>query len=626
MPVKLTNGTDIPLEMPKPSGVDQTSLPTSEASLRAIEEAAYNAFLLRSRDVFLEMLTDGGTSAMSEQQLASMTLYRNTMCSDVSMETPVSSTNQTIRPSAPTASYEAIRPSAQTGSYAPRELVHRALPTRSIVVPMFESAELPHTVDKETYEQAVPALRRQLLETQLEIVEARKFPVVVLIGGVDGAGKGETVNLLNEWMDPRHIQTHGMGAASDEERQRPPMWRFWRALPPKGKTGVFFGSWYTAPIVDRVLKISTKAEFEASLDQILRFERMLANEGTLLVKLWFHLSKKQQRKRLRTLEKDPLTRWRVTNEDWERFEIYDKFRKISEKALRATSTAEAPWIVVAGADARYRSLTVGTVLQDAMSHRLTQVVIPPFVNAPPIIRPIDQHNVLRALDLSQSMDKNAYEEAMLKLEARLNLLARQPRFQKTGVVAVFEGMDAAGKGGAIRRITRSLDARQYQVIPVGAPTEDERAQPYLWRFWRHLPRQGKITIFDRSWYGRVLVERVEGFCAEADWMRAYAEINDFEEQIARHGAAVVKFWLTISKEEQLRRFQEREQTDFKQFKITAEDWRNREKGDAYELATCDMVDRTSTDIAPWTLVEAENKYFARIKVLKTFCDRIEASL
>ena len=191
---------------------------------------------------------------------------------------------------------------------------------------------------------------------------------------------------------------------------------------------------------------------------------------------------------------------------------------------------------------------------------------------------------------------------------------------------MFEGLDAAGKGGAIRRVTQALDARQLPRLPVAAPTDEEKAQPYLWRFWRHLPRTGHVAIFDRSWYGRVLVERVEGFASEDEWLRAYGEINDFEEELADDGIVVVKFWLAISKEEQLRRFEEREQSAFKRFKITDEDWRNREKWDEYDDAVNDMVDRTSTPQAPWTLVEAEDKHWARVKVLKTLCDRLTREL
>jgi polyphosphate:AMP phosphotransferase len=301
---------------------------------------------------------------------------------------------------------------------------------------------------------------------------------------------------------------------------------------------------------------------------------------------------------------------------------------VNESVLRHTSTAEAPWIVVEGADARYRSLTVGKVILESIRKRLAEHEKKKVANAraAPLLPSIDKLNLLEALDLSQKLEKKKFEKELEKYQEKLAMLTRDPRFNEITVVAVFEGNDAAGKGGSIRRITSAVDARQYQVIPIAAPTEEERAQPYLWRFWRHVPRMGRVTIFDRSWYGRVLVERVEKFCSEFDWMRAYHEINDFEAQLVRHKTVVVKFWLTISKEEQLRRFKAREKIGFKRFKITDEDWRNREKWDAYERAIADMVDRTSTEAAPWTLVEANDKYFARIKILKTLCQRIEAAM
>jgi len=294
--------------------------------------------------------------------------------------------------------------------------------------------------------------------------------------------------------------------------------------------------------------------------------------------------------------------------------------------LRVTNTAKAPWIIVEGTDDNYRSLTVGHIVLDALQRRLLQGRQQTPV-APPIIQTIDQKTVLSELDLTRKLAKKDYERDLAKYQSRLSELMRDPRFVgKRSLVVVFEGSDAAGKGGAIRRIAASIDARQYQIIPIAAPTEEERVQPYLWRFWRHIPRIGRLAIFDRSWYGRVLVERVEGFCTEADWLRAYAEINDFEHQLTGAGVVVVKFWLQISAEEQLRRFKEREATDFKRFKITEEDWRNREKWDAYDAAVCDMVDRTSTGLAPWTLVEANDKNFARVKVLQTVCERLEEAL
>jgi polyphosphate:AMP phosphotransferase len=492
---------------------------------------------------------------------------------------------------------------------------------------MFESAELGHAIDKETYDREVPALREALLNAQYDLLGAKKFPVIILISGVDGAGKGETVNLLNEWMDPRHIRAYAFGSPTDEEREKPELWRFWRDLPPKGKIGIFFTSWYTAPILNRAYKETRGAELDHAMEEIRRFERMLTAEGALILKFWFHLSKDRQYERLTKLEKKAKTRWRVTPQDWYHFSLYDRFRKTSERALRETSTAEAPWLVVEGTDARYRSLAVGKAILSAMRGRLDEEAHkPPETHTAPLVTPVDNVDIVRKLDLSQKLDKASYANDLDKYQRELALLARSSGYKDISVMAVFEGSDAAGKGGAIRRVTGALDARRYQIVPIAAPTEEERAQPYLWRFWRHIPRRGVLGIFDRSWYGRVLVERVEGFAAEADWMRAYEEINDFEEQLIKNRTVLVKFWLQVSQDEQLRRFQAREVTSFKRFKITEDDWRNRAKWDAYERAVCDMVDRTSTEIAPWTLVEAEDKYYARIKVLKTVCDAIEQGI
>ena len=492
---------------------------------------------------------------------------------------------------------------------------------------MFESAEIGHKIDKNLYKVEEPVLREALLDIQYELKERGEFPVIILINGVDGAGKGETVNLLNEWMDPRLISTHAFGKTSDEERERPRMWRYWRALPAKGRIGILFGSWYTDPIVGRVTGELKSSELDHQIDEIVRFEKMLAHEGVVLLKFWFHLSKDKQEKRLKQLEKDPKTRWRVTDQDWDNFKSYDKFSRISEHTIRETSTGEAPWVVVEGEDANYRSLTVGKLLlREIRKHLDLGAIKNNASEVAPLLPPIDNLQLLDTLQLDQEYSKKDYEQELEKLQGRLNLLTRHPDFNKHSIIAVFEGNDAAGKGGSVRRITAAIDARQYSIIPVAAPTEEERVQPYLWRFWRHVPRKGRISIFDRSWYGRVLVERVEGFCREADWMRAYSEINDFEEQLVENGAIIVKFWLAISQDEQLKRFKLREEIGFKRFKITEEDWRNRDKWGAYVHAVSDMVERTSTDIAPWTLVEANNKYYARIKIMKTLCDAIEKVL
>ena len=491
---------------------------------------------------------------------------------------------------------------------------------------MFESAELGHAITGREYARAEPKLREALLKAQYALLAKKSFPVIIVIGGIDGAGKGETVNILNEWMDPRHIVTHAFGGKSDEARERPPMWRYWRALPPAGRIGILFGAWHSDPIEDRVQGRIDDARLELALEEIVRFERMLADEGALILKFWFHLAKKAQKKRLQTLEANSLTRWRVGDTEWERFKLYDRYRKVAENALRETSTAHAPWTVIEGADANYRSLTAGRTLLDAMKRRLAG-------GTPRVARPaelpepaLDGRTVLSSLRFDQRLGRNQYEAKLEKYQGELNLLTRHRKFRNKSVIAVFEGADAAGKGGSIRRITGALDARCYRVIPVAAPTQEERTHPYLWRFWRRLPRRGRVTVFDRSWYGRVLVERVEKLCAEEDWMRAYHEINDFEEQIVEAGGIVTKFWLTITQDEQLRRFREREKTPFKNFKITAEDWRNRKRWKDYEAAVCDMVERTSNADAPWILVPANDKRWARIHILKTLCERIEAAL
>ena len=491
---------------------------------------------------------------------------------------------------------------------------------------MFESAELGHRIDKETYRKAVPVLRSALLDAQYDLKEQGKIPVVVLISGQDGAGKGETINVLYEWMDPRFISTLAFSTPTDEERTRPAMWRYWRALPPKGRIGIFAGSWYSDPIHDSIEETLSKFALDQRIDQINRFEAMLVNEGALVLKFWFHLTKDGQRKRLKELEKNPQTAWRVTKWNWDRLKTYDQLQDVAGHVLRMTNTPWAPWIIVEGADDRYRSLTVGQIILDSLKKKLAGKTKDVTPVAPPVPPNIDGRDVLSALDLTQKLTKKAYENELAKWQGKLSELIRHPRFQQRSLVCVFEGSDAAGKGGSIRRIGASMDARQYQIVPIAAPTEEERAQPYLWRFWRHIPRQGRVAIFDRSWYGRVLVERVEGFCAEADWLRAYTEINDFEHELAKAGAIVIKFWLQISREEQLKRFKEREKIEFKRFKITEEDWRNRKKWDAYHRAICDMVDRTSTGNAPWTLVEANDKNYARVKIMKTVCERLEAAL
>lgn len=503
---------------------------------------------------------------------------------------------------------------------------------------MFETAELGRTISKDEYRAQVPVLRAALLDVQRRLFDA-SFPVIVVFAGVDGAGKGETVNLLNEWMDPRWIVTRAFGPPSDEESERPEFWRYWRALPARGRLGLFQSSWYSTPVLSRVYRRIGAAAFQARLNRIRRFERMLADDGALILKFWMHLDKKHQRRRLTTLEENPLTRWRVTRREWANWKRYDRFIEAAEEAIRITSRAYAPWTIVEGRDLRYRSLTVGTALLGAIEGHLGQRAAPPerrprgvavrtaAVGAPGHrVKVSGPASILSKLDMTQKLPPKKVGRRLEEAQGHLNLLQRRAAERGISMVMVFEGWDAAGKGGAIRRVAAALDARTYQVISIAAPTDEERAHHYLWRFWRHLSRRGRVTMFDRSWYGRVLVERVEGFAQEHEWRRAYAEINQFEEELVENDTVLVKYWLHVTSDEQLRRFRERKRSPWKQWKLTPEDWRNRRHWADYEVAVSDMVERTSTLVAPWTLVEANDKWFARIKVIETACARLDQAM
>lgn len=489
---------------------------------------------------------------------------------------------------------------------------------------MFESAEIGHAIDKKTYEAELPALRQALLEVQYQLREQANFPVIILINGIEGAGKGDTVKRLTEWMDPRLIQVSTFDLQTDEELARPPAWRYWRQLPAKGRTGIFFGNWYSQMLQARVKDKIDDAQLDQAIESSQRLERMLCDEGALIFKFWFHLSREQMEARLKSLADDPLHSWKLSPLDWQQSKTYDQVVQHAEHIIRRSSRDYAPWYVVESSDRNYRNLTVGKILLQGLRAALEGARGPqPAPHAAPVAVNLGTRRLLESLDLGQALEKADYKAQLAREQARLSALLHDKRMRRHALVAVFEGNDAAGKGGAIRRVTEALDPREYRIIPIAAPSDEERAQPYLWRFWRHIPPRGQFTIFDRSWYGRVLVERIEGFCSQADWLRAYGEINDFEESLVEHGVVLVKFWLAIDKDTQYARFKEREATPFKRFKITEEDWRNREKWDQYLDAVEDMVDRTSTGLAPWTLVEANDKRFARVKVLRTINDALE---
>jgi len=492
---------------------------------------------------------------------------------------------------------------------------------------MFEAAELGHTVTPQRYDSLLPRLRARLLDAHLAL-RSQKFPVIVIVSGADGAGKGELVQRLNEWLDPRGVATYAFWTPSDEERERPEFWRFWRAMPGRGRVGIFFGSWYSQPIIDRVFGNIKNSQLDAALERIAAFEQMLADDGALIVKLWLHLPKKQQKKRLKKLEKDG----RLAPDDWKHFKLFDKFTEVSAHTLRRTDKPHAPWHVIEATDRRYRELTAAGLITEALEKKLkaaaAKAAEPKAPPQPAAKQPQKARgdSILAAVDLTRHLTDAEYERQLEEQQTKLSKLAWAAQKKGVSTVLAFEGWDAAGKGSAIRRVTQAMDPRLYRVVGIAAPTDEERAQHYLWRFWRHLPRAGFMTIFDRTWYGRVLVERVEGFARPEDWGRAFGEINAFEEQLAAHGTVLGKFWLHLSPQEQLRRFKERQHVAYKRYKITDEDWRNREKWPDYQRAVDEMVARCSTEFAPWTLIAGNDKKFARVQILKTIVQHLEATL
>ena len=496
---------------------------------------------------------------------------------------------------------------------------------------MLENVDLSSRASKAQYKAEKPALELQLAELQRQARDLG-IPVIVVFEGWGASGKGTLINELILPLDPRGFSVASTLAPNAEEALRPFLWRFWTRTPARGRLAIFDRSWYRRVLVDRVEKEIRKADVAQAYDDIRSFERQLADDGAVIIKFFLHIGKKEQKSRFKCLLADKSTAWRVTKEDWKQHRQYDKYVAVTEDMLARTDSEFAPWIVVESEDRRFATLKVFRAVVDAMTRAIRKSPgkargagkAPADETPAPL--PSSGPLILSKVDLSVSLDRDTYEKVMDEKQGRLRELEHEIYKARMPVVIAYEGWDAAGKGGNLKRLTRNLDPRGYEVVPVAAPTAVEKAHHYLWRFWTQLPKAGHITIFDRTWYGRVLVERVEGFCSEADWRRAYREINEMERHWVTFGMVLVKFWVQIDQKEQLRRFHEREKDPHKQWKITDEDWRNRKKWPQYEVAVNEMLQRTSTAAAPWTVVESNCKLYARVKALDTVIRAIEQRL
>jgi polyphosphate:AMP phosphotransferase len=492
---------------------------------------------------------------------------------------------------------------------------------------MLHEALSGRRLTKLEYQHELPKLQDRLLDAQFELRKSRPRAVAVIVTGIPGAGRSEVVNELLGWLDPKFVTVYGFPEPNEVERQRPPLWRYWRVMPPKGRIAILHAGWYGDFLSASVRKPKRPAaEVRREVDRIRRLERMLVADGVAVVKIHLHVGPELQRRRIRRHFKDKTTRWRVTAEDHWYARHYARVERALEHCLESTQQPCAPWHVIDGTDREHRALEVGRVLLAGIEGQLGSASVTAGLPSPAKVRVLAARVKLPTTKRGPVLAEEDYDRRLEELQGRLALLSRRRKFAGHSVVVVFEGMDASGKGGAIRRITAALDARQYRVVPISAPTPEELARPYLWRFWFQLPPRGNYTIFDRSWYGRVLVERVHALAARRDWQRAYAEINEFELELAEHRAIVAKFWMSVSPAEQLARFQERDRNPLKRFKVDPEDWRNRKEWKAYQAAARDMIALTNTGHAPWTIVPADDKRRARLEVLRSLCERIEAAL
>ena len=491
---------------------------------------------------------------------------------------------------------------------------------------MLEKIDLSKTMDKKEYKKRMEVLEPKLARLQREL-KSCNVPVIIVFEGFGGAGKGTQINHLIESMDPRGFTVYSTQAETQEEQYHPFLWRFWNKTPEKGRIAIFDRSWYGKLLVERYEKKTHKKDIPGVLEDIENFEKQLTDDGTLLIKFFLAISEKEQGKRFDKLLSKEETSWRVSKADKDRNKHYEEYARMADEMLTRTDTEYAPWTIIEAHDERYAAVKILTTVVEAFEERYEK-------EQNPQPRQIDgkfgqndlKESVLKKVDLSKKLDRETYEKKLEELQKKLTLLHSEIYAKRIPVVLAFEGWDAGGKGGAIKRLTRALDPRGYTVNPTSSPNDIERAHHYLWRFWTKMPKDGHIAIFDRTWYGRVMVERIEGFCTTQEWQRAFKEMNQMEQQLVNHGAIVIKFWMHIDKEEQERRFKERQENPDKQWKITDEDWRNREKWELYEQAVDEMMVRTSTVNAPWVIVEGNDKLYARIKVLETVVDALEKRL
>lgn len=507
---------------------------------------------------------------------------------------------------------------------------------------MLEKVDLTKKMTKEEFKEKMPELEHKIGRLQRKCKDL-DIPVMVVFEGFGASGKGVQIGRLIQSLDPRGFKVFAIQKETEEERMHPFLWRFWTKTPARGRIGIYDGSWYRKVLIDRFEKRTKEEDLPKVYQSICSFEKQLTDDGTVIVKLFLDISKKEQKKRFKKLLEKKETAWRVSKGDLKRNQKYEAYCSYIEEMLQQTDTDYASWNIIEATDKRFAAVKIYTAVIKAMEEQVecvqkanaakeakqaSEALVKneeSIVNEKEAEKAVKNlgESVLSKADLTLCYTKEEYKKKLKKLQDKLECLHGELYRRRIPVVLGFEGWDAGGKGGAIKRLTEKMDPRGFVVNPTASPNDIEKSHHYLWRFWRAMPKDGHIAIFDRTWYGRVMVERIEGFCTKQEWQRAYKEMNDMEKDLADSGAIVIKFWMQIDKDEQERRFKARQDDPEKQWKITDEDWRNREKWEQYEDAVNEMLIRTSTEYAPWVVVEGNNKYYARIKVLETVVHAIE---
>ena len=497
---------------------------------------------------------------------------------------------------------------------------------------MLEKLDLTKTLSKEEYKKKMEKLEPKLGRLQRECREYG-IPVMIAFEGYGASGKGVQIGELIKALDPRGFEVYAVKNETEEEKMYPFMWRFWTKLPADGRIAIYDSSWYRRVLVDRFDKKVKKSGLADAYQSICSFEEQLTAGGMVMIKIFLAIDKKEQKKRFDKLLECEETAWRVSKGDMKRHKNFEKYQQMNEEMLTRTDTEYAPWNIVEAVDRKYAAAKIYAIVVHTLEEKIEEIKRRKKAEKKAgkqagfsVSNNKLKESILGKADLSLSYTKEEYKKKLVKLQKKMEKLHGELYRRRIPVVLGFEGWDAGGKGGAIKRLTERMDPRGYVVHPSASPNDIEKAHHYLWRFWVDMPKAGHVTIFDRTWYGRVMVERIEGFCTKQEWQRAYKEINDMEKDLTDAGAIVLKFWMQIDKDEQARRFKARQENPEKQWKITDEDWRNREKWAQYEEAVDEMLIRTSTSNAPWIVVEGNNKYYARIKVLETVVKAIEERL